>query len=64
MIRFPERFHASVTPGAHLIGVEPNYLEDPPRATPRVNHVSSSTQSGNIRRPVFDFSALAAVLGG
>jgi hypothetical protein len=59
VIRFPERFHASVTPGAHLIGIEPNYLESPPtrRAKDRPN--AAPVPRGG---PHFDFSALVAVL--
>lgn len=63
MIRFPERFHASQTPQASFIGVEPNYLEEPP-ATPE-----QQRQRRNVRgapaldAPRFDFTAINAVLG-
>ena len=57
MIRFPERFHASETPDAKEIGVEPNYLEDERAHQSRqVQHVSRP------RHPHFTFDALAAAL--
>lgn len=60
MIRFPERFHASETPGAQEIGVEPNYRESPnhQRGT-QVQHVSSNAKHDRKR---FDFAALVAAL--
>lgn len=60
MIRYPERFHASDTPGAHHYGgIEPNYLEERrAHASPQVHHVGGA----RVARPMFDFTALAAVL--
>lgn len=60
MIRFPERFHASVTPGAHHYGgVEPNYLEERrAHVSAQVHHVGGAREP----RPAFDFTALVAVL--
>jgi hypothetical protein len=58
MIRFPERFHASETPNAKNIGVEPNYLEDErARRSRQVQHVP-----GPRHTPHFDFTALSAAL--
>lgn len=61
MIRFPERFHASVTPGSHIVGVEPNYREQRSRAHGnQASRVSANAKHG---RPVFDFAALLAAMG-
>ncbi len=59
MIRFPNRFHASETPSATEIGVEPNYLEDVrARVSSQVQHVKQRANG----KQHFDFTALAAAL--
>lgn len=60
MIRFPERSHASVTPDASSVGVEPNYRESR-RADARDMDRGHEHRGQRIKH--FDFARLLAVLG-
>lgn len=57
MIRFPERYHASDTPGEHVVCEEPNYREDH-----RASKSDAHAHHKGRRREHFDFTALAAAL--
>lgn len=61
MIRFPERFHASKTPGAGQI--EPNYLEPEARTSDVPPAHRRNAKTPGAIGPRFDFTALTAVLG-
>lgn len=65
MIRFPNRFHASTTPGASRMraALEPNYQErDPPMEGSKLPK-GQGTQPEFRPRDAFDFSTIMAVLG-
>lgn len=61
VIRFPTRFHASVTPGAHLIGEEPNVRDPEPVMQVAVEGASRRvTYLNRERERSYDFTALLA----
>lgn len=61
MIRFPERFHASVTPGAGFQAryVEANYQERGPMKTT----LRAQLSQPNENQPKFDFTAIETAFG-
>lgn len=59
MIRFPERFHASVTPGAP--GIEP-LLEEP--CYRERSRAAQQPQGNGHRQRTYSFAALMSVFSG
>lgn len=58
MIRFPERSHASTTPDAAHLGVEPNYQE-----SERAQVLKQRSHTHAARAPLYDFAGIETALG-